>query len=1050
MTEETQEPENATRRRWPLWVGGFLLLLLLALMIAWSQRKPLAANFIDRELARRGVTGSYEITQFAPTRQRIENLVIGDPDDPDLTAQWAELHVRLGFGVPEVRRIVAHGVRLRGELIDGRLTFGQVDDLLPEPTGEPIKLPEIDVTVSDARVRLATPYGPVVATLAGSGPLNDGFAGYVAAGSPAFNVGDCRARRLRLNAAILITGRRPAVKGPLRADAVTCPDLRIAEPRLAVDAIFSESFERWGGGADLSLASLAQSRIRAGPVRGRIEFDGSADKTAGTVTLTGTRLRTTDAMARNAALNGHYRVTERGGAMAFDGDVRFSGGRAGRALYAGFTDRMGGAQATPLGPIAAALARATERAAARFDANFTLAAERRGDRGAVRLARLNGRSASGARLAFGDGEGIQYRWPGRGVRIDGTLSLAGGGFPSTHVALSQARAGAALDGYATIAPMSAGNARLVLAPVRFTAGGDGVTRIATAVEISGPIADGRVEQLRLPVSGVLGRGGVLSVGQGCVPMRWTRLHIASLAVGPTNLPLCPIEGGALLRFAPGRGISGGARITNPRLRATLGEAPLLVTARDFRLPLRNPSFVANDVAVRLGEQGRQSALDIASLQANFVTGGVDGRYVAAAGDLVSVPIHFGNSSGTWRFVRGMLDVAGIGDVTSTSPAPVFEPMVTRDFALHLENNRITVTGGLIEPESNVLVANVNLHHNLGQGMGEARLDTPGISFNDRFQPTDLTNLVLGIVANVKGLVSGSGTIRWGSQGVTSDGVYQLTNVDLAAAFGPVKGLTSEVHFTDLLGMNTMPGQIATMREVNPGVLVEDGTLTYQLLAANKVRIEGGRWPFAGGELILDPTTLDFGVEDARRMTFRVEGVDAFQFLEARDFENIIATGMFDGELPIVIDNDGARIEDGLLVSRPGGGTFSYTGEISDVNLGLFGSLAFNALELIRYSEMAIGFDGAIDGEMVTTVSFTGVTPNIAREGQNFLVAGFTRRFAELPIEFNITINAPFNRLLYSFRLLDDPTFLVNQAIRARMNRIRAERTVQPTESDPVP
>jgi len=251
-------------------------------------------------------------------------------------------------------------------------------------------------------------------------------------------------------------------------------------------------------------------------------------------------------------------------------------------------------------------------------------------------------------------------------------------------------------------------------------------------------------------------------------------------------------------------------------------------------------------------------------------------------------------------------------------------------------------------------------------------------------------------------------------------------------------------------MNTMPGQIATMREVNPGVLVEDGTLTYQLLAANKVRIEGGRWPFAGGELILDPTTLDFGVEDARRMTFRVEGVDAFQFLEARDFENIIATGMFDGELPIVIDNDGARIEDGLLVSRPGGGTFSYTGEISDVNLGLFGSLAFNALELIRYSEMAIGFDGAIDGEMVTTVSFTGVTPNIAREGQNFLVAGFTRRFAELPIEFNITINAPFNRLLYSFRLLDDPTFLVNQAIRARMNRIRAERTVQPTESDPVP
>lgn len=1050
MTEETQETENVTPRRWPLWVGGFLLLLLLALLIAWSQRKPLASNFIDRELARRGVSGSYEITQFAPTRQRIENLVIGDPDDPDLTAQWAELYVRLGFGVPEVRRIVAHGVRLRGELIDGRLTFGQVDELLPEPTGEPIKLPEIGLTITDARVRLATPYGPVVATLSGSGPLNDGFAGFVAAGSPAFALGDCRLRRLRLDAWIQITARRPAVVGPLRADAVNCPGLQVAQPRLAIDAVFSESFERWGGGADLSLAGVEQGGNSTGRAHGRIEFDGSADRTSGTVTLIGENLQTAGASARRATVDGHYRVTERGGAMAFDGDIRASDARAGRALYAGFTQTLRGAEATPFGPVAGALARATERAAARFDAGFTVVAAMERGGGALRLMQLDGRSASGARLAFGEGEGIGYRWPGRGVRVDGTLALAGGGFPATNVTLSQARAGEPLDGYAIIEPMTAGNARLAVFPIRFSTAGGGVTRIATTVEISGPIADGRVEQLRLPVSGIFGRGGELSIGQGCTPMRWTRLRVASLDIGPTTLPLCPVEGGVLLRYTPGRGISGGARIANPRLSAMLGGSPLLVTARDFRLPLRNPSFAANAVAVRLGEQGRQSALDIASLQADFVTGGVDGRYGGADGDLANVPIHLGNSSGTWRFVRGVLDVAGNGDVTSTSPIPVFEPLVTRDFALHLENNRITATGGLIEPQSNILVANVDLHHSLGQGTGEARLDTPGITFNSRFQPTALTNLVLGIIADVKGLVSGSGTIRWGPQGVTSDGIYQLTDVDLAAAFGPVKGLYSEVHFTDLLGMNTMPGQIATLREINPGVLVEDGTLTYQLLAANHVRIEGGRWPFAGGELILDPTTLDFGAEEARRMTFRVEGVDAFQFLEARDFENIIATGMFDGELPIVIDNDGARIEDGLLVSRPGGGTFSYTGEISDVNLGLFGSLAFNALELIRYSEMAIGFDGAIDGEMVTTVSFTGVTPNIAREGQNFLVAGFTRRFAELPIEFNITINAPFNRLLYSFRLLDDPSFLVNQAIRARMTRIRAERTVQPTESDPVP
>ncbi|MGJ8536031.1 MAG: intermembrane phospholipid transport protein YdbH family protein, partial [Parasphingopyxis sp.] len=125
-------------------------------------------------------------------------------------------------------------------------------------------------------------------------------------------------------------------------------------------------------------------------------------------------------------------------------------------------------------------------------------------------------------------------------------------------------------------------------------------------------------------------------------------------------------------------------------------------------------------------------------------------------------------------------------------------------------------------------------------------------------------------------------------------------------------------------------------------------------------------------------------------------------------------------------------------------------EISDVNLGLFGSLAFNALELIRYSELRIEFDGAIDGEMVTNISFTGVSPNLDREGQGLIVGGFTRELAEIPIRFNIRMNAPFNQMLYSFRLLDDPGFLVNQAIRARINRIQAEQDVQATESEDLP
>ena len=54
-------------------------------------------------------------------------------------------------------------------------------------------------------------------------------------------------------------------------------------------------------------------------------------------------------------------------------------------------------------------------------------------------------------------------------------------------------------------------------------------------------------------------------------------------------------------------------------------------------------------------------------------------------------------------------------------------------------------------------------------------------------------------------------------------------MDLAAPFGPVTGLTTSVHFTDLLEIGTAPHQVATVATINPGITVSDGVIHYQLL-----------------------------------------------------------------------------------------------------------------------------------------------------------------------------------------------------------------------------
>ena len=95
---------------------------------------------IDRELARRGVPARYEVKRIGLRTQRFEGLSIGDPRAPDLTADWVEVDLRPTFGAPEVRAIRAHGVRLRGQLVGGRLRLGAVDRLLPAPSGQPFRL----------------------------------------------------------------------------------------------------------------------------------------------------------------------------------------------------------------------------------------------------------------------------------------------------------------------------------------------------------------------------------------------------------------------------------------------------------------------------------------------------------------------------------------------------------------------------------------------------------------------------------------------------------------------------------------------------------------------------------------------------------------------------------------------------------------------------------------------------------------------------------------------------------------------------------------------
>jgi hypothetical protein len=271
---------------------------------------------------------------------------------------------------------------------------------------------------------------------------------------------------------------------------------------------------------------------------------------------------------------------------------------------------------------------------------------------------------------------------------------------------------------------------------------------------------------------------------------------------------------------------------------------------------------------------------------------------------------------------------------------------------------------------------------------------------------------------VKGTVTGTGRIDWDEKGVSSSGRFSSDSLDFAAAFGPVKGASGTIVFTDLLGLTTAPDQVLKVASVNPGIEVTGGEVVFRLTNGQALSVERGTWPFMGGTLTMRPVTLNLGVSERRDYVLEIRSLEAAQFVQRMELENLSATGTFDGEIPLVFDVDGnGRVEGGHLVSRDGG-NLSYVGALTYKDLSTMANMAFDALRSLDYKGMAIDMNGPLTGEIVTRVRFDGVSQGAGAK-QNII----TRQIGKLPFRFVVTVTAPFYQVITNIRSMYDPAMV---------------------------
>jgi hypothetical protein len=1028
---ETADENDARpfwKRKWFAIVLVTLVVLAVVILITWTQRLVIADRYVQEYLDDLGVNASYEIVDLGVKRQHLRNIRIGDPQQPDLVIDDLVVITAPQLSGILVDEIRVKGVRLFGEWRDDRLHFGVLDQFIYTDSDAPLALPDLTVAIDDARAKIGTPYGAIGLSAKGEGHLLDGFEGDVALIAKNLDFDSCKLAKPSAYLSISIDSLQPRITGPLRFNGLDCPILAAGsgDSGLQTDIVIARDLDA----AELSLVgeldqafyrldnkqSIEGSTIRIA-TKGDIDaasFDGEAEMN---ITALSSPWADAGSAKLDVAMTDELPFDSLGDLSSLSLAYRLSADNvaakgSGRNALASYGE---GFEATPIGSLWAKILPVLERSAA----SSRLSVSGNVDDSII--------TADSATLREGDNRLITRVQDVRySLRKGGIAGLQSFGFAFVHPQLPRLSGNWQGEGNRPRMTLEmpeyrSGNASLLLERTIVTLSPNNPDRISFdgAMRLDGPLAGGSITGARIPLSGTLVDGSrYYASNGGCQSIGFTELNVSTLAAGRQSLTFCPKGRQPLLAFGDD-GLVINAQSQALAIDATLGGSPLSIAADGVDIGYPAISNISN-LRVLIGDVDSGTSFSAGTLS---MSGGSDlvGEFDGANAFIGNIPLLLSDGQGEWSFANSVLDISSNSwTVSDRAEAQRFNPLTGRNINLVLENSIILAKGDLYLPDKPDLISSVSIVHNLENATGGADVIVPGISFSENLQPNMLTDLTIGIVELANGSVSGTGRIDWDSDNISSTGKFGTDGLDFAAAFGPVKGLKGDIVFSDLLAFETPPGQIVTLDEVNPGIAAYDGIVRYQLLANQRVVLEEAHWPFSGGDLSLEPTTFNLAIPEERELNFEMKGLDAAAFLTQFDFENLAATGTFDGRLPMRFNLAGGRIEGGRLVVGPAGGTLSYIGELTYEDLGAYGNFAFQSLRDIRYKTLVVEMDGPLDGELVTRVQFDGLSQGDTAS-RNFL----TKQIAKLPIQFNINIRAPFFQLITSTRSLYDTNYLLD-------------------------
>lgn len=173
-----------------------------------------------------------------------------------------------------------------------------------------------------------------------------------------------------------------------------------------------------------------------------------------------------------------------------------------------------------------------------------------------------------------------------------------------------------------------------------------------------------------------------------------------------------------------------------------------------------------------------------------------------------------------------------------------------------------------------------------------------------------------------------------------------------------------------------------------------------------VRLETFTAGMFGGQLFLpEPALWDFGAP-INTVTLRAQRWQLSDVVALQQDEDIQASGMLEGELPVTLDDGRIVIKKGYLRALPPGGSIRYIRNDASRTLGEKSpevALALDLLSDFKYQVLSAAVDLDKEGKLLLGLSLAGNNPT---------------QYEGRPINFNINLEQNLDPLLQSLRLSD--------------------------------